>query len=190
MPPEYMDRLTEDVGGFNNASTMDDATEYHEVIPANHLQRLLWAESERLSSLVVDQANFESERKVVEEELRMRVLADPYGRLFSLDVPEASWTEHPYHRPPIGSIADLDSSTLDDVRAFHATYYRPDNAHLIVVGNFDPKALDAWVDNSSDAVAQAGGRDPAGRRRRASAAHGGAQRPTMSTAPMSHCRRW
>ena len=146
MPPEYMDRLTEDVGGFNNASTMDDATEYHEVIPANHLQRLLWAESERLSSLVVDEANFESERKVVEEELRQRVLADPYGRLFSLDVPEASWASHPYHRPPIGSIADLDSSTLDDVRAFHATYYRPDNAHLIVVGNFDPKQLDAWVD--------------------------------------------
>jgi len=146
MPPEYMDRLTEDVGGFNNASTGDDTTEYHEVIPANHLQRLLWAEAERLCCLVVDEANFESERKVVEEELRQRVLADPYGRLFSLDVPEASWTEHPYHRPPIGSIADLDSSTLGDVRAFHATYYRPDNAHLIVVGNFDPKQLDAWVD--------------------------------------------
>jgi len=146
MPPEYMDRLTEDVGGFNNASTGDDTTEYHEVIPANHLQRLLWAEAERLCCLVVDQANFESERKVVEEELRQRVLADPYGRLFSLDVPEASWSVHPYHRPPIGSIADLDSSTLADVRAFHATYYRPDNAHLIVVGNFDPKQLDAWVD--------------------------------------------
>ena len=154
MPPEYMDRLTEDVGGFNNASTMDDATEYHEVIPANHLQRLLWAESERLSSLVVDQANFESERKVVEEELRQRVLADPYGRLFSLDVPEASWTVHPYHRPSIGSIADLDSATLDDVRAFHATYYRPDNAHLIVVGNFDPKQLDAWVDQYFGALAR------------------------------------
>jgi len=154
MPPEYMDRLTEDVGGFNNASTMDDATEYHEVIPANHLQRLLWAESERLSSLVVDQANFESERKVVEEELRQRVLADPYGRLFSLYTPEASWAVHPYHRPPIGSIADLDSATLDDVRAFHATYYRPDNAHLIVVGNFDPKALDAWVDQYFGPIAR------------------------------------
>ena len=47
---------------------------------------------------------------------------------------------HPYHRPPIGSIADLDAATLDDVRAFHATYYRPDNANLIVVGNFDPAA--------------------------------------------------
>jgi len=154
MPPEFMDRLTEDVGGFNNASTGDDATEYHEVIPANHLQRLLWAESERLNSLVVDQADFDSERKVVEEELRQRVLADPYGRLLSLDVPEASWTVHPYHRPPIGSIADLDSATLDDVRAFHATYYRPDNAHLIVVGNFDPAQLDAWVDQYFGPIAR------------------------------------
>src|SRR5579871_5622727 len=78
MPPEYFDRLTEDVGGFNNASTADDYTEYHEVIPANHLERLLWAEAERMGGLVVDQAIFTSERAVVEEELRMRVLADPY----------------------------------------------------------------------------------------------------------------
>ena len=146
MPPEYMDRLTEDVGGFNNASTGDDFTEYHEVIPANHLEPLLWAEAERMGGLVVDEANFKSERQVVEEELRMRVLADPYGRLFNLDVPEASFALHPYHRAPIGSIADLDSATLDDVRAFHATYYRPDNANLIVVGNFDPAQLNAWVD--------------------------------------------
>ena len=66
MPPEYMDRLTEDVGGVNNASTDDDFTNFYEVIPADHLERLLWAEAERMSSLVVDQANFVSERSVVE----------------------------------------------------------------------------------------------------------------------------
>jgi zinc protease len=146
MPAEDMDRLTEDVGGFNNASTDNDFTDYYEVVPANHLQRLLWAEAERLSGLVVDEANFKSERSVVEEELRQRVLADPYGRLFTLDVPEASFSVHPYHRPPIGSIADLEAATLDDVRAFHAVYYRPDNVSLIVVGNFDAAQLDAWVD--------------------------------------------
>lgn len=146
MPPEFMDRLTEDVGGDNNASTHDDFTEFHEVIPANQLQRLIWAEAERMTSLVVDQANFTSERQVVEEELRQRVLADPYGRLFSLFVPEASFKVHPYKRPPIGSIKDLDASSIDDVRAFHATYYRPDNASLIVIGNFDPQQLNAWVD--------------------------------------------
>src|SRR5271154_1365424 len=69
MPPEYMDRLTEGVGGMNNAFTEDDTTACYEVIPAADLQRLIWAESERMSSLVVDKANFDSERQVVEEEL-------------------------------------------------------------------------------------------------------------------------
>ena len=146
LPPESFDRLTEDVGGFNNASTFDDFTNYYEVIPANHLQRLLWAESERMGTLVVDEANFKSERSVVEEELRQRVLAQPYGRLFTLYVPEATYKVHPYHRPGIGSISDLDAATLDDVRAFHQEYYRPDNAALIIVGNFDEAQLDAWVD--------------------------------------------
>src|SRR5438270_716919 len=77
LPPESFDRLTEDVGGMNNASTYDDFTNYFEVVPANHLQRLLWAESERMGALVVDPANFKSERAVVEEELRQRVLASP-----------------------------------------------------------------------------------------------------------------
>ena len=146
MPAEEMDRLTEDVGGMNNASTWDDLTDYFEVVPANHLETLLWAEAERMSSLNVDEANFKSERAVVEEELRQRVLADPYGRFTQLAIPQASFERHPYRRPPIGSIADLDAATLDDVKAFHATYYRPDNAVLIVAGNFDPAALNAWVD--------------------------------------------
>ena len=152
MASEYMDRLTEDVGGFNNASTADDVTDYFEVIPANHLERLLWAEAERMSSLKVDQAAFTSERAVVEEELRQRVLADPYGRLQSLLIPEASFQVHPYKRPVIGSIEDLDAATLADVQAFHATYYRPDNANLIVIGNFDPSTLDGWVDRYFSAI--------------------------------------
>jgi zinc protease len=146
MPAEYMDRLTEDVGGMNNASTADDFTNFYEVIPSNHLERLLWAEAERMTSLEVDEANFKSERQVVEEELRQRVLADPYGRFQALAIPENSFTVHPYKRPGIGSIADLDAASLDDVRAFHATYYRPDDALLIVVGDFDPATLDAWID--------------------------------------------
>jgi zinc protease len=145
MPPEYMDRLTEDVGGMSNAFTADDTTAFYEVIPAAQLQRLLWAEAERMSSLVVDQANFNSERQVVEEELRMRVLADPYGRLFTYLTPANTFAVHPYHRAAIGSIEDLDAATLDDLQNFHATYYRPDNATLVVVGNFDPAQLDAWI---------------------------------------------
>ncbi|TAJ71368.1 MAG: insulinase family protein [Phenylobacterium sp.] len=146
MPSETFDRMTEDVGGFNNASTADDYTDYFEVVPANHLERLIWAEADRMSTLVVDEAVFKSERDVVKEELRQRVLASPYGRLMALYLPQASYTTHPYKRPGIGSIEELDAATVDDVRAFHRTYYRPDNAALIIVGNFDQAKLDAWVD--------------------------------------------
>ena len=143
---EQMDRLTEDVGGYNNASTNDDYTNYYEVVPANHLQRLLFAEGDRLASLVVEPKSFASERDVVKEELRQSTLARPYGKLFSTYLSAAAYTTHPYARSTIGSIENLEAASIDDVRAFHATYYRPDNAILVVSGNFDPKQLDAWVD--------------------------------------------
>jgi zinc protease len=146
LPAESIDRMTEDVGGFNNASTYDDFTNYYEVVPAHHLERLLWVESQRLGSLVVDEAVFKSERDVVKEEFRQRILASPYGRLFGLYLPQASYATHPYKRPGIGSIEELDAATIDDVRAFHQTFYRPDNAALIVVGNFDKAELDRWID--------------------------------------------
>jgi len=145
MPAEMLDRLTEDVGGFNNATTLDDATAYYEVVPSNYLETLLWAEAERLGSLNVDEANFKSERDVVKEEFRFRILAPPYGQLFYA-IEKQSFTRHPYRRPGIGSIEELDAATIEDVQKFHATYYRPDNAVLIVAGDFDQEQLDGWVD--------------------------------------------
>src|SRR5256886_4399933 len=145
MKAEMMDRLTEDVGGNNNAYTADDATVYYEIVPSNYLETLLWAEAERLSGLTVDEANFHSERAVVEEEFRQSVLAPPYGRFFYM-LQQKSFNAHPYKRPTIGSIENLEAATLEDVQKFHATYYRPDNATLLVVGDFDPKQLDFWVD--------------------------------------------
>lgn len=144
MHAEQMDRLTEDVGGANNASTGDDVTNYFEIVPSNYLQTLLWAEAERLSNLNVDEKNFKSERAVVEEEYRQSVLANPYGKLYNAIDPK-SYTVHPYKRPTIGSIADLEAASLQNVIDFHNTFYRPDNATLIVTGDFDPKQLDAWV---------------------------------------------
>ena len=155
--PEQMDRLTEDVGGYNNASTADDYTNYYEVVPANHLQRLLFAEADRMASLVVEPVSFASERDVVKEELRQRTLAQPYGKLFSIYYPQLAYSVHPYARPGIGSLDDLQSASIDDVRAFHATYYRPDNAVLVVSGNFDQAQLNRWVDQYF-----AGVRKPAG----------------------------
>ena len=145
MKDEMMDRLTEDVGGWNNASTNDDVTNYYEVVPSNYLETLLWAEADRMSGLNVNEKNFHSERDVVKEEFNTSVLAPPYGRLF-YDIDKDSFTTHPYHRPTIGSKEDLDASSLEDVRAFHSTYYRPDNAVLIVVGDFEQQQLDQWVD--------------------------------------------
>ncbi len=89
---------------------------------------------------------------MVAEEYRQRVLASPYGRLFYLAFVASSYLEHPYKRPGIGSIADLEAATLADVVAFHKRYYRPDNATLVVTGDFDPPQLDAWVDKYFGAI--------------------------------------
>ena len=153
MKSEMMDRLTEDVGGFNNAFTSDDVTVYFEVVPSNYLETLLWAEADRLSGLNVDDPNFKSERDVVKEEFRQGVLAPPYGRFFYL-LQEKSFIEHPYKRPTIGSIEDLDAAVLKDVQEFHATYYRPDNATLVVVGDFEQKQLDGWIDKYFGPIAK------------------------------------
>ncbi|HEY6189794.1 MAG TPA: pitrilysin family protein [Pyrinomonadaceae bacterium] len=145
MKSEMMDRLTEDVGGYNNAFTADDVTVYHEVVPSNYLETLVWAEADRLSGLNVDEPNFKSERAVVEEEFRQSYVAPPYGKL-NLLIEQKSWTTHPYRRPGIGNIEELEAATLENVRAFHSTYYRPDNATLVIAGDFDQKQLDAWID--------------------------------------------
>jgi zinc protease len=151
MKSEMLDRLTEDIGGMNNAYTHPDRTVYYEVIPSNYLQTLLWAEGERMGALTVDEANFKSERDVVKEEFRFRILAPSYGR-FNYAITKDSYAVHPYRRPGIGSIEELDASTLADVQAFHSTFYRPDNAVLIVAGDLDPKQFDAWVDRYLGAV--------------------------------------
>jgi zinc protease len=151
MPAEMMDRLTEDVGGFVNAETSDDRTVYYEVVPSNYLESLLWAEADRLAGLNVDQANFNSERDVVKEEYRQSVLAPPYGR-FEYLLQQKSFVAHPYRRPTIGSIENLDAASLAEVRAFHESYYRPDNACLVVVGDFDQTQLDDWIDKYFGAI--------------------------------------
>ncbi|HEY1728599.1 MAG TPA: pitrilysin family protein [Candidatus Baltobacteraceae bacterium] len=142
---ETIDRLTEDVGGFNNAFTTEDYTNYYEVIPSNYLETILWAEADRLSGLIVDAANFQTEREVVISEYDQRVLAEPYGMLGELAAREA-YLVHPYGRGVIGDPENLRAATLEDVRAFHATYYRPDNATLVVVGDFDSDIVDKWID--------------------------------------------
>jgi zinc protease len=159
MPDEKFDRLTEDVGGFNNASTWPDFTNYYEVVPSNHLERLLWAESDRMVNLNVDEKNFASEREVVKEEYREGVLAPPYGKLYWL-LDDVTFQKHPYRRGVIGDLDQLSAATRADAEQFYKTFYRPDNAVLIVVGDFDQKQLDGWVDKYFGRLAKPSGSIP------------------------------
>ena len=143
--PETIDRLTEDIGGVNNAFTADDITNYYEVVPSNYLETLLWAEADRLGSLAVTEEHFHTERDVVIGEYDQRILAEPYGMLDEL-VNREAYAVHPYRRGVIGDPENLRAATIDDVVAFHRTYYRPDNAVLVVVGDFDPDQANAWID--------------------------------------------
>lgn len=160
MKSENMDRITEDVGGFNNASTYDDFTNYYEVVPSNYLEVLLWAESDRMVNLNVDEKNFVSERDVVKEEFRQRILANPYGMLFGQYIEKLSFTTHPYKRPGIGNLDELNAATNQDANSFYKTFYRPDNAVLIVVGDFDQAQFDAWTDKYFGRLAKPTGSIP------------------------------
>ena len=151
MPYNMINRLTEDVGGQRNASTWYDRTNYYEIVPARYLQTMLWTHAERMALPVVDEQVFETERNVVKEEFRQRVLAPPYGRLRLL-LNEHGWDRMPHRRPGIGSIEQLDAATLADARAFHEAYYGPDTATLIVSGNFDEAELQRWVDRYFAAI--------------------------------------
>lgn len=148
---DMFDNLTENIGGENNAYTADDVTVYHETVPSNYLNPILWAEAERMSALALNDKNFASERDVVKEEYRQRIRANPYGE-FYLDIEKKSFAVHPYKRPGIGSIEELDASKLPEIKAFHATFYRPDNAVLVVVGDFKQEELDGWVKKYFGAV--------------------------------------
>jgi zinc protease len=160
MKSEMIDRLTEDVGGEgSNASTSDDFTDYIDVVPSNNLEALIWAEADRMVNLSVDEANFKSERAVVQEEFRQGVLAQPYGRFFEA-IQTNTFDVHPYKRTTIGSIEDLEAATNSDAEKFYKTYYRPDNAMLIVAGDFDQAQLDGWVDKYFGKVAKPAGAIP------------------------------
>ncbi|MEP1421024.1 MAG: pitrilysin family protein [Erythrobacter sp.] len=146
MPYNLIYSLTADVGGTRNASNWVDRTNYFEQVPAAYLETMLWTHRERMANLVVDEQVFETERGVVKEELRQRVLAPPYGRLQRFIIPENAYDLMPHRRAGIGSIADLDAASFEDARAFYEAYYGPDTATLIVAGNFELETLRALVD--------------------------------------------
>jgi zinc protease len=135
VPPEQHSRIIEAMGGVNNAYTTEDVTVYYETFPSNYLARVLWLEADRMGGLNISQENFTAEREVVKEERRVRIDNVPYGRIWE-DIGAAAFTVHPYQHSVIGSMQDLDRATVEDVREFFQAYYRPDNATLVLVGDF------------------------------------------------------
>ena len=132
------------VGGQSNAYTNEDATVFWETVPAQHLPLVLWLEADRMASLRIDEKAFKNEREVVKEERRMRIENQPYGRLQEI-IADQTFAVHPYKHPVIGSMKDLDAASVEDVREFFRTYYVPNNATAVLVGDFDSKEALALV---------------------------------------------
>jgi zinc protease len=149
--PEQHSHYIQSIGGRVDATTDFDRTLYYETIPSNYLERILWMEADRMRSLDVSAANFTSERDVVKEERRLRFDDPPFGHLLELVLANA-FTKHPYHSTPIGSMKDLDAATLADVQEFYKTFYVPDNATLVVSGDFDPEQVKGWIDRYFGAI--------------------------------------
>ena len=134
--PESHTSIIASIGGRSNAYTQEDATVFWETFPSQYLPLALWLEADRMATLRVDRDAFEKEREVVKEERRLRVDNQPYGRLNEI-LFDRAFTTHPYKHPTIGSMKDLESASLQDVRDFHDTYYVPENAVVTMVGDFD-----------------------------------------------------
>jgi zinc protease len=134
--PESHTSIIASVGGRSNAFTTEDETVFWQTLPAQYLPLAVWLEADRMATLRIDDDAFRREREVVKEERRMRVENQPYGRLSEI-IYDTAFATHPYKHPTIGSMKDLEAASMADVRDFHNTYYVPENATVVIVGDFD-----------------------------------------------------
>lgn len=141
---EYM-KIVSDHGGQLNANTTQDRTFYYEEFPSNELQLGLWLESERMMHPVINEIGVKTQNEVVKEEKRLSLDNRPYGHLVD-DVFSKLFTNHPYHRSLIGSMADLDSARLQEFIAFFHKYYVPNNAVLTIAGNINIDKAKKWIE--------------------------------------------
>ncbi|MFO0735877.1 MAG: pitrilysin family protein [Labilithrix sp.] len=163
VPTKMFDLWMEGAGGWNNAWTSNDRTDYYDVGPPSSLPLLLWMEADRLKDLgpLMTLEKLNAQRDVVRNERRQNTENTPYGKV-ELRLPELMYPEgHPYHHPVIGSHADLEAATVDDVKAFFAQNYDPANASLVVAGDFDPAAAKAQIERLFGALPSRGApKDP------------------------------
>jgi zinc protease len=132
-------KLINSSGGVLNGSTMYDVTNYYEAVPSNALERVLWLEADRMRALKVDDENLRNQRDVVKEEVRVNVMNQPYGGFPWLDMPPVAFRNWANAHNFYGDFADLDAATLVDVQKFFRTYYVPNNAVLLLLGDIKPE---------------------------------------------------
>ena len=132
-------KLINSSGGVLNGSTMYDVTNYYEAVPSNALERVLWLEADRMRALKVDDENLRNQRDVVKEEVRVNVMNQPYGGFPWLDMPPVAFRNWANAHNFYGDFADLDAATLVDVQEFFRTYYVPNNAVLLLLGDIKPE---------------------------------------------------
>jgi zinc protease len=128
-------KLVNSSGGVLNGSTMYDVTNYFEAVPSNALERMLWLEADRMRALKVDDENLRNQRDVVKEEVRVNVMNQPYGGFPWLDMPPVAFRNWANAHNFYGDFADLDAASLADVQTFFRTYYVPNNAVLLILGD-------------------------------------------------------
>ena len=138
-------KLVQANGGVLNGSTRFDFTNYFEVVPSNTLETMLWAEADRMRGLAITQENLTNQQGVVKNEVRVNVLNQPYGGFPWLDMPQVANTNWYNAHNFYGDLEHLDAATLADVQSFFKQYYAPNNAVLVVVGDYDPAQTRAWI---------------------------------------------
>ena len=154
--------LVQRAGGTLNGSTWLDRTNYYETVPSNQLELAIWLEANRMGYLLpaMTQAKLDTQRDVVQNERRWSMDNQPYGtwweRLPAMCYPP----EHPFNHSLIGSMADLDAASLEDIAHFFSTYYTPDNAVLSIAGDFEPAEVRTMIERHFGAIPRGSGKPP------------------------------
>jgi predicted Zn-dependent peptidase len=138
-------------GGTNNANTTEDRTYYYEIFPSNNLELGLWMESERMLHPVINKIGVDTQNEVVKEEKRLRYDNSPYGQMIP-EVKKKMFTKHPYRWTTIGSMDHLDAAKLEEFQDFNKKFYIPNNAVLVVAGDFNAAQTKEWVQKYFGAI--------------------------------------
>jgi zinc protease len=139
-------KLVESNGGVLNGSTRFDFTNYFAVVPAHKTETILWAEADRMRGLDINQDNLKNQQGVVGNEVKVNVLNQPYGTFPWIDLPMAAFTNWYNSHNFYGDLKDIEAATLTDAKTFAQKFYQPQNAVLVVTGDFDETTAKGWID--------------------------------------------